>query len=134
MATLENSIKSPEGDSFVVVQNEDNIHDSSFEEIHEEQEAFNRVDYTVEEMDQDDKSIVTIAEDKANESCNENIRQVLDDVEAQIERMREQVAKIVTDKDNLTEVLDSINQSLANTELSDVEREEIGLEVSRLQV
>merc|ERR1719342_1041884 len=68
-----------------------------------------------------------------SDSCNDNIRQVLDDVEAQIETLRERVAKIAQDKLGVVDVLDGINQSLIVTNLSELEKEEISLEVSRLK-
>ena len=74
-------------------------------------------------------------EDEVNLSCHDNVRQVLDDIEAQIEKLREAVTKLSGDKLSLMEVLDSVSQGLPGpgTELSEVEREEIGLEVRRLR-
>ena len=60
---------------------------------------------------------------------------MLDDIEAQIEKLRDAVTKLSGDKRSLMEVLDSVSQGLPGpgTELSEVEREEIGLEVRRLR-
>ena len=73
------------------------------------------------------------AGDAANDTCHDNVRQVLDDVEAQIERFREAVTKLSEDKMNLFDVLESIKHSLPGTDLTEVEREEINFEVSRLR-
>jgi len=154
-------------DSFVEVKDEKDetkLSDSSFEEIVEESEPFNKVDFVVNELIDNDENdtnsamsdkIIVDQKDKMNEetmdwnynsmeetqpdtvvvsdNCNDNIRQVLDDVEAQIETLRERVAKIAQDKLSVVDVLDGINQSLIVTNLSELEKEEIGLEVSRLK-
>ena len=82
---------------------------------------------TVVNNDEDDK------EKEADISCHDNVRQVLDDIEAQIEKLREAVTKLSRDKSSLMEVLESVHQGLPGTDLSDLEREEIGLEVTRLR-
>ena len=84
----------------------------------------NAVDCRESEMD---------AGDAANDTCHDNVRQVLDDVEAQIERFREAVTKLSEDKMNLFDVLESIKHSLPGTDLTEVEKEEINFEVSRLR-
>ena len=84
--------------------------------------------------DNDNKDAIGDAKElEANISCHDNVRQVLDDIEAQIEKLREAVTKLSVDKRSLVEVLDSVHQGLPGTELSDLEREEIGLEVTRLR-
>jgi len=146
-------------DSFVEVKDEGKLSDSSFEEILEESEPFNNVDLVVNELEDNlenednslEKAVLSeemlVDEDqlgrkdqetesetvKESESSSDNIRQVLDDVEAQIERLREKVAKICQEKLSVVELLDGINQSLIVTDLSELEKEEIGLEVSRLK-
>ena len=65
--------------------------------------------------------------------CHDSVRQVLDDVEAQIETLREAVTRLDMDKHALLEVLEGIGQTLPGTPLSDVEREEVELEVGRLR-
>ena len=73
-------------------------------------------------------------EEKTNEiTCHDNVRQVLYDIEAQIEKLREAVTKLSGDKRSLVEVLDSVHQGLPGTDLSEIEREEIGLELARLR-
>ena len=73
-------------------------------------------------------------EEKTNEiTCHDNVRQVLYDIEAQIEKLREAVTKLSGDKSSLVEVLDSVHQGLPGTDLSEIEREEIGLELARLR-
>ena len=73
-------------------------------------------------------------EEKTNEiTCHDNVRQVLYDIEAQIEKLREAVTKLSGDKSGLVEVLDSVHQGLPGTDLSEIEREEIGLELARLR-
>ena len=139
------NLESADQESFVVVDNSDkNIEkaadeldnnnkedqaDSSFEEIHSES-----VHPSVEAEDKVE-AVMDVVEDcdVANESCNDNIRQVLDDVESQIEQLRESLSKLVKEKDSLNDVLEGIHQSLPDTELSLVEKEEISLEVARLR-
>ena len=139
------NLESADQESFVVVDNSDkNIEkaadeldnnnkedqaDSSFEEIHSES-----VHPSVEAEDKVE-AVMDVVEDcdVANESCNDNIRQVLDDVESQIEQLRESLSKLVKEKDSLNDVLEGIHQSLPDTELSLVEKEEISLEVVRLR-
>ena len=87
----------------------------------------NVVDCRESEMDAGD------ANANAIDTCHDNVRQVLDDVEAQIERFREAVTKLSEDKMNLFDVLESIKHSLPGTDLTEVEREEINFEVSRLR-
>lgn len=48
-------------------------------------------------------------------------------------QFREAVTKLSGDKSSLVEVLESVQQSLPGTDLSDIEKEEIGLEVARLR-
>ena len=75
-------------------------------------------------------------EDKPEEvgdNCNDNVRQVLDDVEAQIERLREAVTRLAEDKRGLLEVLEGVSQSVPETPLTAVEAEEVVLEVERLR-
>ena len=73
-------------------------------------------------------------EEKTNDiTCHDNVRQVLYDIEAQIEKLREAVTKLSGDKSSLVEVLDSVHQGLPGTDLSEIEREEIGLELARLR-
>ena len=50
-----------------------------------------------------------------------------------IEKLREEVTKLSGDKSSLVEVLDSVHQGLPGTDLSEIEREEIGLELLRLR-
>ena len=153
-----------ESGDFVIVKPGDNSateaqdSDTSFEELHVDKAT--RGDNVssdpgepesmviVNDVNDDDKS-VTIPESKAdnneaagneeeeeaNLSCHDNVRQVLDDIEAQIEKLRDAVTKLSGDKRSLVEVLDSVSQGLPGpgTELSEVEREEIGLEVRRLR-
>ena len=84
--------------------------------------------------DNDNNDAIGDEEEKEeNISCHDNVRQVLDDIEAQIEKLREAVTKLSGDKRSLVEVLDSVHQGLPGTELSDLEKEEIGLEVMRLR-
>ena len=84
--------------------------------------------------DNDNNDAIGDEEEKEeNKSCHDNVRQVLDDIEAQIEKLREAVTKLSGDKRSLVEVLDSVHQGLPGTELSDLEKEEIGLEVTRLR-
>ena len=85
----------------------------------------NVVDCREFEMDAGDANAI--------DTCHDNVRQVLDDVEAQIERFREAVTKLSEDKMNLFDVLESIKHSLPGTDLTEVEREEINFEVSRLR-
>ena len=63
----------------------------------------------------------------------DNIREVLDDVEAQIERVREAVNRLGEERDGLIELLDSIGGSVQTTSLSDMHKEETMLEVDRLK-
>ena len=65
--------------------------------------------------------------------CNDSVRQVLDDVEAQIETLRDAVTRLDLDKQALLEVLEGIGQTLPGTPLSEVEKEEVELEVGRLR-
>ena len=65
--------------------------------------------------------------------CNDSVRQVLDDVEAQIETLREAVTRLAREKQAVLEVLEGIGQSLPGAPLSEVEREEVELEVDRLR-
>ena len=91
--------------------------DTSFEEIQED-----CVDITDSDAGDGD----------GDGQCNDSVRQVLDDVEAQIETLRDAVARLGRDKQALLEVLEGIGQSLPGTPLSEVEREEVELEVGRL--
>lgn len=73
-------------------------------------------------------------EEKTNNiTCQDNVRQVLYDIEAQIEKLRDAVTKLSGDQSSLVEVLDSVHQGLPGTDLSEIEREEIGLELTRLR-
>ena len=67
------------------------------------------------------------------DDCNDSVRQVLDDVEAQIEKLRDSVSRLAEDKRGLLDVLEGISQSVPTTPLSEVEREEVVLEVGRLR-
>ena len=133
--------------SFVMVppsQNSDSDHqsDHSFEEIQPDNAPFTAVELVEREVTNDEDTSAADHDnptdyemsDANDESCNDNIRHVLDDVESQIESIRDSVMKLVREKDNVASLLDNIHQSLPDTsELSSVEREELGLEVARLQ-
>ena len=81
-----------------------------------------------------DNNVGVEEEEKTNNiTCQDNVRQVLYDIEAQIEKLRDAVTKLSGDKSSLGEVLDSVHQGLPGTELSEIEREEIGLELARLR-
>ena len=81
-----------------------------------------------------DNNVEVEAEEKTNNiSCQDNVRQVLYDIEAQIEKLRDAVTKLSGDQSSLVEVLDSVHQGLPGTDLSEIEREEIGLELTRLR-
>eukprot|EP00090_Calanus_glacialis_P025923 TRINITY_DN40652_c0_g1_i1.p1 TRINITY_DN40652_c0_g1~~TRINITY_DN40652_c0_g1_i1.p1 ORF type:complete len:227 (+),score=98.73 TRINITY_DN40652_c0_g1_i1:29-709(+) len=68
----------------------------------------------------------------STETPPDSIREVLDDVEAQIEKVREAVIRLSSERDSLIELLDSIGGSLDTTSLSDLHKEEAMLEVDRL--
>ena len=81
-----------------------------------------------------DNNVGVEEEEKTNNiTCQDNVRQVLYDIEAQIEKLRDAVTKLSGDKSSLGEVLDSVHQGLPGTDLSEIEREEIGLELARLR-
>ena len=81
-----------------------------------------------------DNNVGVEDEEKTNNiTCQDNVRQVLYDIEAQIEKLRDAVTKLSGDKSSLVEVLDSVHQGLPGTDLSEIEREEIGLELARLR-
>jgi len=71
--------------------------------------------------------------DNSDTSSSDSIREVLDDVEAQIEKVREAVIRLNSERDGLVELLDSISFSLNTTSLSDLHKEEVILEVDRLR-
>ena len=124
--------------SFVIVQPSHNSDsDHSFEELQPEHAPFTAVEMVEREVTNDEDNEAeqdTETSDANDESCNDNIRHVLDDVESQIENIRDAVMKLVKEKENVVSLLDNIQQSLPDTpELSSVEREELSLEVARLQ-
>ena len=134
----------PEPDSFVIVQdsepksfvivaasqdNPNNDSDTSFEDVAQEPGAA-----VIESLSENSDDNDQVMNDKNDDSCNDNIRNVLDDVENQIEMLKEAVMKIVQDKASVTSLLESIGHNLPDTpELSTVEREELSLEVERLK-
>ena len=134
----------PEPDSFVIVQdsepksfvivaasqdNPNNDSDTSFEDVAQEPGAA-----VIESLSENSDDNDQVMNDNNDDSCNDNIRHVLDDVENQIEMLKEAVMKIVQDKASVTSLLESIGHNLPDTpELSTVEREELGLEVERLK-
>jgi len=81
-------------------------------------------------------------DDQANQERNssqgidsanpDSVREVLDDVEAQIEKVRASVLSLSSERDGLVELLQSINESLQTSSLSDLHKEEVMLEVNRL--
>ena len=89
-------------------------------------------DTSFEEIQEDCVDITDSDAGDGDGQCNDSVRQVLDDVEAQIETLRDAVARLGRDKQALLEVLEGIGQSLPGTPLSEVEREEVELEVGRL--
>ena len=134
----------PEPDSFVIVQdsepksfvivaasqdNPNNDSDTSFEDVAQEPGAA-----VIESLSENSDDNDQVMNDNNDDSCNDNIRHVLDDVENQIEMLKEAVMKIVQDKASVTSLLESIGHNLPDTpELSTVEREELSLEVERLK-
>ena len=134
----------PEPDSFVIVQdsepksfvivaasqdNPNNDSDTSFEDVAQEPGAA-----VIESLSENSDDNDQVMNDNNDDSCNDNIRNVLDDVENQIEMLKEAVMKIVQDKASVTSLLESIGHNLPDTpELSTVEREELSLEVERLK-
>ena len=123
-ATREDTVNSTPGEpESMVIVNDVNIDDKSVTNPESNSKADNNEAAGNEE------------EEEANISCHDNVRQVLDDIEAQIEKLRDAVTKLSGDKRSLMEVLESVSQGLPGpgTELSEVEREEIGLEVRRLR-
>ena len=90
-------------------------------------------DTSFEEMQDQSEDITDSDGGGGGGQCNDSVRQVLDDVEAQIETLREAVTRLAQDKRALLEVLEGIDQSLPGTPLSEVEREEVELEVDRLR-
>ena len=134
----------PEPDSFVIVQdsepksfvivaasqdNPNNDSDTSFEDVAQEPGAA-----VIESLSENSDDNDQVMNDNNDDSCNDNIRNVLDDVENQIDMLKEAVMKIVQDKASVTSLLESIGHNLPDTpELSTVEREELSLEVERLK-
>jgi len=89
-------------------------------------------DELIKEKDnQNDEDTPTVV--NKDNSSPDSIREVLDDVEAQIDKVREAVLKLSMERDGLVDLLESISGSLNTTTLSDLHKEEVILEVERLR-
>ena len=64
---------------------------------------------------------------------SDNFTEVLDDVEVQIDKLRDNVLRLETEKGGLIDLLETIGGSLHSTSLSDLRKEETLLEIERLK-